>query len=548
MFIRNKRGSAIPLVIVIAGLVSVMSYVTVSMLQSRRSSSEDDLRVLQAKMLAADLVELGKYFILYERLIFLDDPLSNDANRAAIRREFLQQSYGSLASANAFMINVCGGYDSNAVEVGTFKAAGAQVFCPYYLRNPLMDGHMFEDMMLTMWSRNGVSGELTVNGDNFVTRSVNRDRIMTKDASGGYVMEMDFSDSIKSSDDQFIRLHLNQNIIRTMRQNGFSAKLKFSFYGPSSGFKTLSNERYVNVQADVTFGSAFSMKSVNTAESLIVYSTSVKDFALFMMYPEDVSGNRTTQFSQAVKIGNSSRVNGRVFFNGDIDTPLDQLPTFSETVVISGDVNTAGFTYDQAKNLISQKFPKGIVTRFPVTRLINDGPCIPGYNVSNGSGMDCKSEFNHSVPFNAQMYIQRLNNLCSNLTVTYGAGVYNYDVTSPEGAAKKELCHGSAPKKIILSGGANRVNVSGSHAYVISPVKTFIASGSTNIYGTILGGYVQSGNNSKFYSMTALRTGLPGIPDENSLRDLSLEAERVMAGVGVPLVNLTLVKEAGIGN
>lgn len=549
MNVRNNQGSAIPLVMIISALVFIFSYVIFGMLQSRRQGSEDDLKVMQAKMLAADIVELGKYIMLYERVMFLDNPLKVNTARTKTRKEFLEQSYGAVSVSNATMLNACGGFDAMAVEIGTFKDDNdkSQVFCPYYLRNPMMDGKMFEEMMLGMWSRDGASGMLVASGKTLSTSNVTRSKIMTKNAkTGAYELRISLNDVIKSTDNQYIRLHLNQNIVSLMRQGGFTADLIFSFYGPSTGFTTQTNERFVNIQADVSFGGALNKKSVNTTESIIVYSTTVKDFALFIMYPETSTGNPTTQFSQAVKLPSTARINGRVFFNGNIDTALDKLPTFSETVVISGELNVSGFTYEKARELIAAKFKKGIVTRYPVQRLVNDGNCVSGMTIANNSGMYCKDPNNPATNFNIKKYIEGLTNMCANYKVSFASnGTYEYDTAAVVDPVRKEQCKGN--EKIFLSGGSMNVSVSGTHAFVISPAKKIVVAAGASVYGSILGGYVQGGANTKFYSLASLRKGLPGINDDVALQAVSREAERIVAGVGVPLVNLALMKDVSVG-
>lgn len=553
MYVQNKKGSALPMVMIIAGLVAVFSYVIFGMLQSRRSSTEDELRALQAKMLAADIVELGKYLFLYERVIYLTDPLTISAAREATRKDFLNQSYGSLAPANSFMINACGGYDATAKEIGNFMANGSQVFCPLYLRNPLLDGSMFEDMLLEMWSRGNrtVSQNthiLRMSANGFVSVPTTRKAVLERDAAGAYTFSIDLENAIQSSNDQFIRLHLNQNIIQMMRQNSFKAKLTYTIFGNSTGFTTLSNERFITVEADVSYGNALSQRSVNVVEPLIMYSSTVKDFAIFIMYPTTSAGNPTTKFSESVILGGAStKVNGRVFFNGDIDTPLANLPTFNEVVVISGKINVSGLSTEQARTLMAEKFKKGVVTGFPVKRLINDGECLPGLPTANLSGMYCKNPQNLAVNFGIGDYIKNLGNICSNLPVKYTNGVYRYDLTNNKDPIRKEQCTGSAPEKIFLSGGSDSVTVTGSYAFIVSPIKSLIAGADANIYGTIFGGYIRAGSGSRFYSLGTLRKGLPGIASDIALNEITSESERILTGVGVPLLNLPLVKDAAIG-
>ncbi|KYG63068.1 hypothetical protein AZI86_15220 [Bdellovibrio bacteriovorus] len=545
MRVLNRKGSSIPLVMIISALVFIFSYVIFNLLQSRRQGTEDDLRVLQAKMLAADIVELGKYMLLYERVVYVNDILNVDNSRIATRREMLNQSYGSLVAANSFMMNACGGYDANAVEIGPLRADNSPVFCPFYLRNPLMDGKMFEDMMLQMWSIGGQVGELVMRGGVLATQNATRSQIFTKNGAGSYSLTIDLDSAIRNPNNQFIRLHLNQNIVEKMRQDGFSAKLIFTLYGPSTGFRTLTNERYVNVQADVSFGTSLNKKNASVSETAILYSTTVKDFALFMMYPEDSAGQPTTLFSRAVELNSTSQINGRVLFNGDIDNSLESLPIFNEVVIISGSVNTAGYTFARARELMSQKFRKGIVMGFPIKLLINDGTCVSGLPTSNDSSMYCV-EKGTGLPYNLTKYIDNMGNICSKLPVNFSGGEFTFDTSTVIDPVIREQCKGSAPGKVWLSGGVRNVSVAGSHAYILSPVKNLIMSAGGSLYGTVMGGHIR-GTNVKIYSLGALRPGLPGIASSTDLGAISGESGRIMAGIGVPLINVALIKEAKIG-
>ncbi len=545
----GRKGSALTIVIIVTAVFAVASYVILNFVQSRRGGSEDEIRFLQAKMIAGDIVELGKYFLAYERVIFLDNPLAMNSGRLELLKDFSQQSYGSLVATNAFLLNSCGGYDANAVEVGDLKAGGQATFCPFFVRNPLMDGAMFEDMMLKMWSRSGSVGVLGMADGVLQTTSSTRQAIMTKDSSGGYSLTINLDEVLKSPDNQFIRLHTDQNIIKMLQSGAFDAKLIFTFYSTSAGFETVSNERYVTIRSEVNYGSSLFRRSANASESMILYSSTVKDFSIFMMYPETSAGAKTRKFSQAMNLGGSeSKVSGRVFFNGDIDVPLTDLPVFNEIVIISGDLLVdSTLNPETYRALMREKFRKGLIVRFPVEKLINDGECVAGIIMANQSSMYCKKPLAPTQDFGISDYISNLGNVCSSLKVKIDSGAYTYDTAGNTNSMIQEYCKGSEPEKLFLSGGADGVEVVGSHAYIVSPVKSLTVKSAANIYGTIFGGHIQALAGTKFYSLSALRKGFPGIASDKDLAAISGEGTRVQAGVGVPLLNLPLIKKPYLG-
>lgn len=547
----GRKGNALTIVLMITAIFAIVSFFIITFVQSRRVNSEEELRFIQAKLLADDIVELGKYFLAYEKVIFLNNPLAMSEERRAVLNDFAQQSYGSLVANNSFLINACGGYDANATEVGDFKAKGEPVFCPYFVRNPLLDGVMFENMMLQMWSRSGTVGVLAMSDDGVLeTRSTTRQAIMSKKVSGAYEVTINLNDILSNSDDQYIRMLLDEKLANSFRQNDFDAKLIFTFYSASAGFETISNERYATVTSVVNYGSRMLFRrSATTSESIIMSTSTVKDFSIFMIYPEDSDGARTRKYSESMKLGGpDSIINGRVFFNGDIDIPLTGLPVFTEMVIISGDIlNNDSVNKETYRQLMREKFRKGIIVRFPVEKLINDGVCVPGISMANQSGMYCRPPLQPTGMFSIADYISNLRNVCSDLKVTMNSGAYTYANTGSTDSMSVINCDGSAPDKLFLSGGATEVEVTGSHAFIVSPIKKLHIKSSANIYGTVLGGYIEAESGTKFFSLSSLGKGMTGIPSDSDLAAISREGARIQEGVGVPLLNLPLIKKPYLG-
>src|SRR5690606_36002504 len=140
-----------------------------------------------------------------------------------------------------------------------------------------------------------------------------------------------------------------------------------------SGLATETATRYFEVSSIVeTAGSVLTTKMVKR-QSLVLHPATPRDFALFVMYPTRSDGNTPTRlWSQAVQIPATSQIYGRVYFNGDIDVPLQNLPTFHEVVVISGKVPNA-FLSDVAG--MRNKFRKGLIANMSAAMYFQTGRC-----------------------------------------------------------------------------------------------------------------------------------------------------------------------------
>jgi hypothetical protein len=547
---RSQRGGALAMTLASVAVLSITGYLLVSFLRGQRVHREGEVSHIQAQALASDLIELGKYFLAYEKIVFTQDSLKLDASRKSALDVIMKQGIGSLEPAPHFLTNACGGYDAEAVELGDLKINQEKVFCPLYLRNPLFDGNILEKAVFRLWGSSKKTQILIRDGSNIITKTdVSRAAVVKEESDGSYSLEIDLKKSILDPKNSRIRLGVEQNFVSLLKTAGAEAKVRFIFHTKRAGFETISNERFVTLSSFVKYGESFQLKTVSSSETLIFQAPSVKDFALFLVYPETSSGSPTRKFSEAFRFGGKqTQIYGRVFFHGDIDIPLQELPEFHETVVISGRlINQNSQDLLAQRALLQAKFKKGLVTDFPVDRLVKDGRCVGFYEVSNQSEMYCKKPSDETLDFTMRDYILNLVNICSGYPVSVDKGNYHYEIDKASTPIVVTSCTPSEPGKQFVSGGVYNVKVSGSHAFVLSPIQNLIVSSSSSIYGTVLGGHISVRDGTRFYSISHLKVGLPGIGNQKVLAEVSTEAASIKTGVGVPIMNMPLFKNTAMG-
>lgn len=545
----TQRGSALTITLTATAVLSIAGYFLVSFLNVQRSTREDEIQHIQARGLALDVVEIGKYFLAYEKVVFIDDSLSSNPSRKKSLDSLISQGIGSVEPASDFLSNACGGYDIDAVGIGDFKVKGESVFCPLYLRSPLFDGVMLENLLFRMWANDGDTQLLTVDGTSVVSKGgFKKTAIFKQEKNGSYLLELDLTESVLNPTSSRLRLGVDQNFINTLKASDGEVKLRYQFFTRKAGFDSVSNERFASISAVVKYGPILESKRATASESLILQSPTVKDFALFLIYPETDSGSPTQDLSKAFDFGGSgTQVFGRVFFDGDIDVDISKLPTFHEVVIISGRLrNQAKADPEKIRAMMQEKFRKGLIMNFPTDRLIKDGNCLGDYNTFNQSEMYCKKP-DGVTPFGIQDYIHNLVSMCSEFKVIGSSGNFKFDLVNPASPITVEACTDSEPGKVFISGGANNVVLSGTHAFILSPVRKTLASNTMNIYGTILGGHVSVKNNTSFYSISNLREGLVGLADKSVLAEVTTESSGILAGIGVPLINLPLFRSSAVG-
>lgn len=577
---RGQRGAILPVIFLTMGVIAVIGYSISAYISRSYSQLVDEDTMMEAQMLAADLKEFGKYLILYEKVHFQTKPLAIDPSRRAALETVWGQKFGAVNNVlGPSILNSCGGYSALVVFIGDLKLDGQPVFCPAYLRHPEMTGELLEHMFFENWIRGGQSAQV-LHGFN-LENSQMADVVTRAPGSKGYVVKItvgafdpDRSGQSKTIDYQwiddpnnFIFMSYGQRIAQRMKQLKVSAKLEFEIMAESAGFVPAASERFVKVRSVVEFDGALKDSSGATdSESFILSIPTIKDFAIFMPYPTTgvYAGTGVTRrpiptnrFSQAVTLPSNSEIHGRVYFNGDIDVPLQNLPTFSETVFISGGLTSVQDARPETIELLKTKFRKGIVTNFSASRFVLDGACAAGSSVSitNDTELFCKTEWGDE--FGIAEYLTRLSGVrCLNSIATVGAGgkvFYDFATlraTDPRFASAEDnsnYCEDvdGAPR---FTGPVREVRITDNVAFVASPTeKLNVSAANATIYGVVLGGHINAPQGARFYSFSAMREGLPGLGNSATLKERSIDANMAVDGVSVALKNFPLIRSSKDG-
>ncbi len=551
------------MVVVAAAVLGLAVMFMPGSLVRRKKIALDDRQRFEASLLAGDILEIGKYFLLYERVMFIKDPIHLKAagNGAATRGECLRsvwgQSYGTFRVGQGNMKDACGitgvnGSFQGALELacggGLLSSARKKTFCPGLIRDPHLSGDMFEGMRFKQWMDRG---------------------IMTKPPPrpGVYQLVIEVTDAFKPSqqDQLFVRMYHGQKFLDEMFRAGeknspLQAWLIYEFMSGEAAFKSAASERYVKVIGKITFkGARGAGHFAERSETMMLVPSTPKDFALFMPFPDKgnivsgatVTNEPTTLFSQATNLSPSVKIYGRTYFNGDIDMALDDLPEFNESVALSGNLkNGAGVIPGPGDlPLLKQKFKKGFITNVSAARFILDGDCAGNggptatpIRISNGTGFNCKttSVTGAPAPFGIVDYVQPLNG-CWNNEMQVTAGARN--LVPPLSSTTCTL--GTNLATDFAAGGYREITATGIYSPVMSPTKRLTAIGNAQVYGTVMGGHITAGGAAKFYSVSSLFAGLPGIGSDATLVQTNSSAATSYQGVSVAVPNLPLVLMTG---
>lgn len=569
--------------IVFTFLLAMAALVLPQVLMQRQKFALDDRQRFEASLLASDVVEIGKYFLLYEKLVFAEDPMNFNADRAACIRDTWTQSLGVFQnSVTPPLMDACGWYDADAAYHGTHKIScpsggSIQAFCPVRIRDPNLDGGMLEELLYSKWSVNPAG--------------IGNTRAVTEERPGVYSLEIELRDAFNPARQgiNMFRLFSGQKLLRerlagtalaglVSNDPAFRATLRIELFSNSSSFVGVASERFAKVTGTVEFSGAQRglVHHVERSQSLMVLLSTPKDFALFMPYPILANGNETTSWTAAMNMSNEVEIHGRVFFDGDIIyNTIEALPTFFEAVAISGQIRDNAGTVPGPQRLaaLQNKFRKGFVTNYSGARYVKDGHCaangaagLPQNNLEiiNGTRLNCFKE--ETFPpaagpierFQLANYIlERLNTDCSNATLTVNQGTVTVTPQAVGGPWTRAPTPGNdcgfpqpydRPTRYV-HGGFRQINASGAYASILSPVERLNVTGAnTVIYGTILGGRITTAGANRFYSLASMTPGLPGLGNASTFEELGeLNSDQVAAyeGITVPLINTPVVMITG---
>lgn len=524
--------------------MGAVSYVLPDIYVMAKKRTMDTNRSMKIRSVAFNLKEVAKYLIFYERVIYLEDPLRVSATRMNAAKDLWGQEFGSWGSTPHHMINTCGGYDALANFVGDLTIEGEPVFCPMYLRNAQLSGRMLQDLVFEKWANGGETSILKVARGQASTTPATMANVIKRKQPGNYIVEIDMTKALESGSNQAVDFVMDEEVRKELVSVlKAKAKIGFEFYTDSFGFEMPGNERYVRVFSEITIkDGALSEKTIADEESFVLFNPTIKDFAIFIPYPSDKMGNPTRSMKESLDLGGpETKVEGRVFFNGDMDIPLDSLPTFYETVIVSGKIVPEPSPADLEK--IKKKFVKGITINYDAGKYVMDGSCSKidsaVVRITNQTEIFCDSDIDK--------YVTKASGACADSTVTVGAnGVATDPVPFSEiakaNAQWKQICRAEK----FVKGGVN-VEVGGAYAFLGGAFKNLKINSPASIYGIVVGGYVKATAGTRFVALPYLRLGLPGISTNAQLEDVNMASAAIVQGVSVPLMGLPIVKAAREG-
>lgn len=520
---RNQQGSAIINVLGISvAIIAVGMALYSSLIGGVKSAMGEEVRA-EAESLSQNMLESVKYLLLYEKVVYVDEkgPFDFSGTRSNIT-DLWSESFGAGADTNTNMAITCGGFDGKGVFIGTFSFNGIPVFCPVMLRSSQLNNLLLEQLILENMVRLGSAQK--------VRDGLYKIDLILYDSARGY-------DSFGEPNKKFLPINVGQNILNSQKSKLKSAKVTIEIATDSSGFGTTTSERFITLTSELTFQSEFRAYPFVQSQSFVMYPATPKDFALFMAYPAKSNGDNTRLWSEAVKIDKNSVIEGRVFFNGDINVPLRDLPTFKELVVITGDFAPA-LTKAELVNLRS-KFLKGVVTKFSGPRFVFSGNCSStngSMTVVNSAGYNCNVSTGNTYSINH--YLNKVGNVCMNAPITYEDGNMSVDCSN-----QPANCPVTCSEQKIVKGPFKDVTLKGNYALISAPVAQLKIS-AKQVYGTIFGGYVEAGAAVNIKAPALMRVGDIGIGSDNVLKNYSDELQQALDGVSSPLLNMSIVKMA----
>ena len=534
----NRKGNAIALILSLGVVAGVVCYIGVNAIRKGQDSAISEDRMVEAETMATDFLEITKYLLFYEKIIYIDSkgPLDHSGSRGTQLLTYLQQGLG-VTDLNADVMKACGGYDGKGRQIGEYQIGGANVFCPFYLRSNMFSGNMLEQMVL----------------EPMVTKG-----IIKSSKPGQYEIELVFFDrtknidNISSASSNFVGYNIGQDLLNSVSHRVESVKTTIKILTNQAGFASATSERFIEVSSEVILGSKLKSYPVTKRESFITYPSTPKDFALFMMFPTDSSFVKTTKWSQAVKLPAGSTVEGRVFFNGDIDSNLADLPVFNEIVVISGDLTSVKTKAD--RDNLKTKFLKGIITNYSAARFLQTGTCSitdPTINFVNSTGYQCSIGNDPSNPYKIEYLPAK--GLCFSYKITYKAlpdfgnkvGVeYDCSKASPADPNCDQNSGKCKNGSSFITGVQEYVESNAQVTFVAGAISKLLLH-SNYMYGTMMGGYLESTVKIAIKSMSATKIGDPGIGSQETLDGYSVQFQQAFAGISSPLTNLPIVFVSG---
>lgn len=526
---RGENGSVALYALIVVVCASAFFVFTIDLINFGTKNVIAEETLMEGEALAQDILEFGKYLMLYERVIYVDDkgPLDQTGNRGKGLMDLWKEGFGIGGSASLSLMQVCGGYDAKGRRLGDYEVGGARVFCPLLLRNHVMDSLMLESMMLEPMAEAGV---------------IERTQV------GNYFFNIDFFDAAKGIDNlgdparTFFRYNIGQRIIAKGAIDLDKVSLETRIFTSSSGLDAATAERFIQLTSMVTLANkGRPIRPIVHRTNLSVHASTPRDFAFFVPYPTMADGTTPTRrWSEAIQLPRGSRIKGRVLFNGDINVPLQDLPDFDEVVILTGDfvppVSLAQLP------LFRSKFKKGVLTRFSGARFLFTGNCSTTdatTTVVNHSGLLCETDA--GTPYTINQYLLNIPNECTFAPVTGSEGKSTVDCSKALSS-----CPTSCPSQTVIHGPLQSVRLTGTFNFIAAPVAVLTIS-TPNVYGTVFGGHITATTPVVWKSFSAIKPGDIGVGSIDVLDSYMKEASKAYEGITAPLTNLPIVASSAAG-
>lgn len=539
----NQRGSTLVPVMVLVTVLGALGYFLPDLYIRAQKRTVQTERSLKIQNIASNLKELGKFLILYEKVFYINDPLNLDPGRVAAQQELWGQTFGNWSTkSNHHMINACGGFDALANFTGDMKLNGEPVLCTNYIKSTLLSGKMLEDMVLEKWTQTGQARLIKVTGGRIGSSTGTRAKVLDG-GNGHYKLKIDMTDALYDAGRQAFDPVMDANLRSELKSVDAKAEIMVEFFTDSFGFEMPGPERFIRVTGQVTFDDGLGRNTLTEQETFVMHTPLVKDFSLFIPFPTDVNGDKVPNFSQALRLGGSgTNIYGRVYFNGNIDVPLEDLPVFHETVIISGKFLPSDPKPSQI-DLVRRKFRKGVITNFDAHKYILDGDCgkpSVNKNIQNESSILCGSDIKEQVG--------RTQNDCRWYEVIVGSnGKYFYNFSNkdiPQGVPQPPAPALACVPTTFVELGRKKVVVNGQVAFIASAIENLKVNSRAHLYGVVLGGHVNVPDGTTFVALPYLKPGMPGIPSQVILDQISMEASAASGGVESRIMNLPLIEDS----
>ncbi|MBU6375096.1 MAG: hypothetical protein KGQ59_03800 [Bdellovibrionales bacterium] len=550
---RSNQGSLVLGVSILAAVASVVLWIYTTASSSTRRVTVAEEERFHLSLLTKNILEFGKYLMLYEKAFYLDRPQLQDA---------LIYSLWADGMTGAITHQSCGGYDLDGDYEGVHTVGGRKVFCPYILRFATMPSRELEERFL----------------NRFATPPAGAEQVLDVVRAGVYRLDLDLTNQLTLQTGDFFDFFsgwtsAGSSLVDQAYRNsiGLTAKLTVEIYTDSSGFIPSASERFLKLQAVVraTKGGVESRDE----ETLIVHLTTPKAFALFMPYGHKSNNDPTGLFfgdsaaDTAIQLDSTARIEGRSYFNGHIQkADLRQLPVFEDSVVLSGSVSQgvgAASVVPTADDiaLLRQKFKKGFVTHFSAPRFLLDQdarpatPTTPAVRkiVNNSQLLETYSAA--SPRMNGYLLAKQLATEWD-VCINNASAIEFFSANDPINPGLGARCAGGAgigqypqvARDEVKTGGFRNTVIIRSigHEKIHSPItEVQIPDNSKNltIMGSIMTGRVMApkAEGLVLKSTSAVQLGAPGIAGTSDFSQFNLEVMSGGAGISVPLYHLPVV-------